>query len=250
LRREEEERQAEEERLRREEEERQTEEERLKKEEEERQAKEEQRRREEEKKAEEKRIQQEEELKERLRKEAENIRIRAAEEKAAKEREELGKMAQRQEYDLCGEATLQGAAAELQKSVEEMKRVSDDAKAAIQSAEVDVNGRVSYDRDTEPSKEFTDYSSEYDEKLLNEVFEEVNEMQHKEKQTVGNAEQEAEADASSLFVQMLDEKDGAPEYELHSDATEYSGFFDFEQGTYKEKKKEIPYDKKFRCGTI
>lgn len=248
----EEERQEEEERQKRAEEERQAEEERLEKErkalEEARRAEEERKRLEDAKRAEEERRQQEEELKERLRKEAEEVRIRAAEEKAAKEREELGKMAQMQECDLCDEATLEGAAAELQKSVEAMKQVEEDAKEAIQKAEVNADGRLVYDRTAEPNKEFTDYSSEYDEKLLDEVFEEVNEMRHTDKLMAQKIEQEehlSEFDSAELFGQMLEEKDGAPEYKIHSDATEYSGFFDFDQETYKEKEKENEalYDK-------
>ena len=246
----EEERKAEEERQKRAEEERKAEEERQKRAEEERKAEEERQRRVEEerkveeerqKKAEEERKQQEEELKERLRKEAEEVRIRAAEEKAAKEREELGKMAQRPEYDLCEEATLEGAAAELQKSVEEMKQVEEDAKEVIKKTEVDADGRLVYDRNAEPNKEFTDYSCEYDEKLLDEVFEEVNEMQHGTKQMLRKAEQKesvSEFDNSELLGKMLEAKDGVAEYTLHSDATEYSGFFDFDQDGYKEKEKE------------
>lgn len=255
--------QAKEEQQRKEQEERQAEEERQKKEKErleeearlERERKEEEarklaaektRREEEERKAEEKRKQEEEELKERLRKEAEEVRIRAAEEKAAREREELGKLAQKQEYDLCEEATLEGAAAELQKSVEEMEQVAEVAKGGIQKNEVNADGKAIYDRDAEPSKEFTDYSSEYDEKLLDEVFEEVNEMRHKEKQKTEKTKQqepEVEFDTASLIERMLDEEDGPPEFQLHSDATEYSGFFDFNQEAYEEKEKEMAYDK-------
>ena len=219
------------------------EEERLEKEREEMEAA---RKEEEKRKVEERRKQEEEELKERFRKEAEEIRIRAIEEKASKEREELGRMAKRQEYDLYEEFTLAGAAAELEKSVQDMKQVETEAKESIQNTKIDADGKVIYDRDAEPNKEFTDYSSEYDEKLLDEVFEEVNEIQHKEKQVAPKRkvkETALEFDTTSLIEQILDKDDEAPEFEIHSDATEYSGFFDFDKEAYQEKEKEVAYDK-------
>ena len=258
-----EEQKAEEERARKpkEEEERQAEQERRLVEEREklRKAEEEQQRKEREERL---RKQEEERQKAELRAKAEEERIRKQEEIAEKEREELGKYASKTKEDIFEEKTLEGAVTQLESSMEDMEQQKQEAEALVEQETeemekekgVDVQDSEKKVSDLEADRDLSKSSSGVDENLLEQVFEQV--VEEKAEVLEEAYEQEFERkndmplqgktlDNQTLLEQMTQEKDGAPAFEIHAIASEYSGFFDFSKEDYheEEKKREKEPDK-------
>ena len=211
----------EEERLRREEEERKAEEERIRKEEEEQKAEEERiRKEEEERKAEEERIRKEEEEQ----KKAQLIRIAEEERKREEEKRLRTEKERKKEVAFIstptsGEVSLESATIELDNAIEDMKQISkeaDEKKAKLSKV----------DQDASIPKEIAKISVEDIERL------------EKNNRKIENA-----LERSEELLKRLTEQE-ASNVKLHSDESEYSGFFNFsETEEYEAKKKEMNYDK-------
>ena len=197
------------------------------------------RKEEEERRAEEERLRKEEEERK-----AEEERLKKEEERRA-EAERLKREAEEQRQDLMESAK------ELEQRVQGMESL-------VKEVKFDADVREIYDRDAEARKDFTDYSPGYNEEKLDEVFEQITEEKEKEEADTRAASQYVtpeyeeiaedyleECFDNSTLLGQIEEIDSAPEFHIHSDAAEYSGFFDFEKEVYKEETKErqVEYDK-------
>ena len=196
---------------------------------------------EEERKAEEERLRREEE--ERL---AEDERLKREEEERKAEEERWRREDEEQKRK------LEESAKELEQRVQGMVSL-------VNYVKFDADGREIYDRDEEARKDFTDYSPEYNEEKLDDVFEQITEEKEKEEANTRATSQyaapeyeeiaenylEEECFDNSTLLGQIEELDSTPEFHIHSDAAEYSGFFDFEKEAYKavEKEKRVEYDK-------
>lgn len=231
IRKEEEERRLEKERQKREELERKAEEERQKREELERKAEEERQRREElEKKIEEERQRREEEEQKRqeLIRIAEEERKRETEKQLEKEKENSEAIIANSEF--CQNASLDGAAIQLDATISDMKEASRNSKKEMEV----VTGKgeresVEDDRFKEASKTFTNYST-------NEKYDDIS-VENKDVKLEKTIEE-----SKTLLGQM--EEAEKPEFQIHASAREYSGFFNFEEtAAFVEKTTKKSYDK-------
>ena len=215
-------------------------------------------------------------LKERIRQEAEKERWRAIERNAAKQREELGAMAPKGETSIYDVGTLDYAAAELTCSLDEMENQMKESREKAGNWHQGIEGEILYDRDAEPVKIFTDYSSGEEKERLDEVFQNVVDM--KERQEIPSGwqlekqeepemehqetasepkEPEIKLDKTTLELEKTEMEQQGIETEseaqtdekltICSHETEYSGFFDFSEQseqTYQDRnqKQECLYD--------
>ena len=147
----------------------------------------------------------------------------------------------------------------LEESAKELEQRVQGMESLVKNVKFDADGREIYDRDEEARKDFTDYSPEYNEEKLDDVFEQITEEKEKEEANTRATSQyaapeyeeiaenylEEECFDNSTLLGQIEELDSTPEFHIHSDAAEYSGFFDFEKEAYKavEKEKRVEYDK-------
>jgi len=171
--------------------------------------------------------------------------------------------------------------AEAKRKAEEELRLQEEAeakrKAEKSEKKIAADGREIIDRDAEPNKDFTDYTSKYDVELIEDVFKNNvdNSEQSNKNASVRNNETESGSgrlepnivkveyvDLKSTMdtkesekqnpVEYVDEtdskqsKDAKQEnvaFRIHAVPNEYSGFFDFSQEAYVDHKvtKKIKY---------
>ena len=186
------------------------------------------------------------EQKEALRLIAEEDRRRYAE---IREQEEMlvENIPQKNSSSIFEEETLSASVKELNTAIKRYEKVSEEAKEGC----VDADGHPIYDREKEPVREFTDYSSDFNTEKLDEVFEDVLKMK---KQKQNEEKQKEDTDKTNhevinLHTEIEEEQDGETEnaatVKIRAVENEYSGFFDFDSDTYqpKNEEKQIEYDK-------
>ncbi len=183
-----------------------------------------------------------EKQKEILREKAEEERRRIAEEKANEEKIDTDHVPQKEKISLLEEETLSGSAQELQTAITRLEEAEIEAKKEVQEKLVNADGKLIYDREQEPVKNFTDYSGDFNTEKLDEVFEDVLKMKNEEKQKEAPLE---EMPQKVSLRNMIEEVDGEPEVKIRASKNEYSGFFDFDSEMYKPKteNKTVEYDK-------